>query len=355
MVLNDMMVPTLAVGETFESEGNTYERYYVAYSQGLAIFESTDLIQAKTICNAVPTAINLMAATEVNEAPTVKKAYSYSSAMYERATSVKSCTAAKLTTCFTDAEGPGTDNITMYIREDVDWLDLTYATNGNITPKVKFTGDVDAKTEFVFTLECIDKYGASVKNTATLTITPRIYKPTITECELLIEGAAVEVSDSLAIAEVFNYTQSKTNLTFATTVTNVSDNLLISNAEIINNNLVVTIPENMSGVATVELTQSISHKTYGVKSFTANIPVIVEYDPTVGIQNVEISDIYISYINGNLTVNNCKGEVVAIYDIAGQLITSFTARDNQYTVPINLVEGIYIVNVGNLPVKIAVK
>ena len=351
MIFNEMMVSTVAVGETTDS----YNRFYVGYTQGMAMFESSDLSQPVMIFNAIPSAMSMMAATSQNEAPTVKKAYSYSSAIYERATSVKSCTAAKLTTCFNDAEGTGTDNITMYIREDYDWLDLTYAANGNITPKVKYIGDVDAKTEFVFTLECIDKYGASVKNTATLSITPRIYKPTITECELLIEGAAVEISDSLAIVEVFNYTQSKTNLTFTTTVTNVSDNLLISNAEIINDNLVVTIPENMSGVATIELTQSISHKTYGVKSFTANIPVIVEYDPTVGIQNVEISDIYISYLNGNLTVNNCKGEVVAIYDIAGQLITSFTARDNQYTVPINLVEGIYIVNVGNLPVKIAVK
>ena len=355
MVLNDMMVPTLAVGETFESEGNTYQRYYVAYNQGMALFESSDLTQAKTSFNSVPSAITLMAATEANEAPTVKKAYSYSSGVYERATSVKSCTAAKLTTCFTDPEGTGTDNITMYIREDVDWLDLTYATNGNITPKVKFTGDVDAKTDFIFTLECIDKYGASVKNTATLTITPRIYKPTITEPEITIIADSVLVG-ALPVADIFNYTASKTNLTFTTEVKNINDNTLIDNAVIdADDNLVITAVENAKGRAEIEVAQTISHKTYGAKTFSAIIPVSLESKIPSGITNVNIGNINIYYTNSSLFVTNSGGATAAIYDIAGNLIDKFYVNSDKYSTNLHLNPGIYIVTTNNMKTKIAVK
>ena len=351
------MIPLNIVGETIESDENTINRYYVTYNQGMAIFESDEPTQPKNTFVAVPSAISIMSATEENEAPTVKKAYSVSSGIYENSTSVKSCTAAKLSNCFTDKEGNTVDNYAMYIREDVDWLDLTYdASSGQITPKVKYTGLVDEKTDMVFTLECIDKYGASVKSTATFTITPRVYKPTITENELnLIASPEEEVSNSRAISEIFSYS-STSGCSSTTEVTNVSDNTIISKAEIVDDRLVVTIPAQAKGTASVEITQTTTHKSSKTtKTFTANIPVIVDFDSTSEIQDIVISDTRIYYTDGILTVENCSGEEVIIYDIAGHIISSFTAIEEIHSTQINLVNGVYIVKVGNLSVKIAVK
>ncbi len=357
MILNDMTVPTSAVGESFESEGNNYERYYVAYNQGMAVFESSDLTVAKNTFNAVPSAINLMAATEENEAPTVKKAYSKTSGLNERATSATSCSAAKLSSYFTDAEGSTIDNYAMYIREDVDWLDVTYGSDGKVTPKVMFTGDVDDKTDFVFPFECIDKYGASVKTTATFTIIPRIYKPTITEEEVVIVSNE-SIDASVAVSDIFNQGSNNKSCTFETVVTNVSDeDGVIAEAKIDGDNLVVAALEQTNGSATIELTQTITHKTakYGSKTFTANIPVLVKYESTSGVQEVVISDVCVYYSDGVLTVKNCNGQQGAVYDVTGQMMTKFTANDDIYTTSINLVEGIYIAKVGGFSVKFTVK
>ena len=353
MALNDMGETTLAV-----SDG---ERYYVAYSQGMAVFESTDLTQPKMTFSIAPSAMNLMAATETNEAPTVKSAYKVTSGIYERTTKAKSCTAKKLSACFTDTEGSDISNYAMYIREDVNWLDVTYATDGKITPYATFNGDVDAKTDFVFTFECIDKWGASVKSTATFTITPRIYKPSISENEIYIDWVSGEVVATKPVADIFNHGSNNnkgvtnSTWTFTTSVANVSDeNFVIAEAKIENDNLVVTAnPAN--GSATIELAQEIKHKTYGTKTFKAYIPVTVEYDDVTGVQNVTIGDAYVYYADGNLIVKNCNGLNVSVYDITGKLITSFIAKDDVYTATVNLVEGIYIVKTLNQSVKIAVK
>ena len=351
MIFNEMMVPTVAVGETTDSG----ERFYVGYSQGMAMFESSDLTQPVMTFNAIPSAMNMMAATSQNEAPTVKKAYSYTSAIYERATSVKSCTAAKLTTCFNDAQGTGTDNIAMYIREDVEWLDLTYATNGNITPKVKYTGDVDAKTEFTFTLECIDKNGASAKTTASLSITPRIYKPAITEPEITIITDSVLVG-TIPVTDIFNYTASKTNLTFTTEVKNINDNSLIDNAVIdADGNLVITAVENAKGSTEIEVAQTISHKTYGTKTFFAMIPVILESKLPSSIENINSDNRNIYYFDGALFINNYGGATASIYDVAGNLINSFYVNSDNYSANLHLNHGIYIVTTNNMKAKIAVK
>lgn len=351
MIFNEMMIPTVAVGETTDSG----ERFYVGYSQGMAMFESSDLTQPVMTFNAIPSAMNMMAATSQNEAPTVKKAYSYTSAIYERATSVKSCTAAKLTTCFNDAQGTGTDNIAMYIREDVEWLDLTYATNGNITPKVKYTGDVDAKTEFIFTLECIDKNGASAKTTASLSITPRIYKPAITEPEITIITDSVLVG-TIPVTDIFNYTASKTNLTFTTEVKNINDNNLIDNAVIdADGNLVITAVENAKGCTEIEVAQTISHKTYGTKTFSAMIPVILESKLPSSIENINSDNRNIYYFDGALFINNCGGATASIYDVAGNLINSFYVNSDNYSANLHLNHGIYIVTTNNMKAKISVK
>ena len=352
MILNDMMVPTLAVGETFESEENNYERYYVAYNQGMAVFESTDLSLAKNTFNAVPSAINLMAATEVNEAPTVKKAYSYTSALYERATSAKSCTAAKLSTYFTDTEGSTIDNYAMYIREDVEWLDVTYGTDGKVTPKVKFTGDVDNKTVFTFPFECIDKWGASVKGTASFTITPRIYKPSITENTITIQGDK-SVADSVAVAEIFNYTNSKTNLTFTTEVTDFNQ-LLLSDVKIENDTLVVVAAPKATGETTVELTQTIKHKTYGAKTFKAIIPVVLKYD-LVGVEDILNSTAQLYFADGTLYANDYNDEILYVYDIMGNRVATISIEGNNYSTTLNLIPGIYIIASPDKTIKIAIQ
>ncbi len=351
MILNDMFIPTLAVSETTDS----FERYYVAYSQGMAIFESSDLTQPKMTFNSIPSAMNLMAATEQNEAPTVKKDYSYTSGVYERATSVKSCTAAKLTNYFTDSEGSTIDNYAMYIREDVDWLDVTYNTDGKVTPKVKFTGDVDDKTVFTFPFECIDKCGASVKGTASFTITPRIYKPTIDESEVTIYTDSVLVG-TLAVADIFNYTATKTNLTFTTEVKNINDNSLIENAIIdADGNLVITAVENAKGRTEIEIAQTISHKSYGTKTFSATIPVVLDSKVPSGVDGVSNNNIDINYSNGVLTINNCNGERCLIYNVAGSLIYSCDIKSNLFSTPLMLNGGIYFVITDTQSIKIAVK
>ena len=348
MVFNEMMIPIVAVSETTDSG----ERYYVGYSQGVAVFETSDLSQPAVTFNAIPSAMSIMAATSQNEAPTVKKAYSYTSAIYERATSVKSCTAAKLTTCFNDAEGTGTDNITMYLREDYDWLDLTYATNGNITPKVKYTGDVDAKTEFVFTLECIDKNGASAKTTATLYITPRIYKPTITENTITIQGDKF-VSDSVAVAQIFNYTEKTTNLTFTTEIADFNQ-LLLDDVKIENDSLIVIAAPKATGETTIELTQTITHKTYGAKTFKATIPVVLKYD-LVGVDDILNSNAQLYFNDGSLYAYGYNDESLYVYDIMGNRVATINVDSNDYNTTVNLVPGIYIVAAPDKTIKIAIQ
>ena len=243
----------------------------------------------------------------------------------------------------------------MYIREDYDWLDLTYATNGNITPKVKYTGDVDAKTEFTFTLECIDKNGASAKTTASLSITPRIYKPAITEPEITIITDSVLVG-TIPVTDIFNYTASKTNLTFTTEVKNINDNSLIDNAVIdADGNLVITAVENAKGSTEIEVAQTISHKTYGTKTFSAMIPVILESKLPSNIENINSDDLDIFYFDGALFINNYGGATASIYDVAGNLINSFYVNSDNYSANLHLNHGIYIVTTNNMKTKISVK
>ena len=270
-------IPLLAVGETFVKESVEYQRYYIAYSQGLYVYESDDLTQPKRTIVAIPSAMTIMAATDENEAPTVKKAYTYNSSMYERATKVTNCSAAQLKNYFNDNGGTGIDNIYMYIREDVDWMEITYdASTGKLTPKGLYSGDLDADTDFAFTFECIDKYGASVKTTATFTVKSRIYKPVISEREINIKSIADStVVVRKAISSIFDNSKN-TKCKFVNTL-NVSENNLFA-AEIVNDTLVITVSNYVSGNATIELTQVIKHNTtsYGEKTFTASIPVIVE-------------------------------------------------------------------------------
>jgi uncharacterized protein YjdB len=269
-------IPLLAMGETFEKESVEYQRYYIAYSQGMYVYESDDLTQPKQTIVAIPSAMTLMAATDENEAPTVKKAYTYNSSMYERATKVTNCSAAQLKNYFNDNGGTGIDNIYMYIREDVDWMEITYDASGKLTPKGLYSGDLDANTDFAFTFECIDKYGASVKTTATFTVKSRIYKPVISEREINIKSIADStVVVRKAISSIFDNSKN-TKCSFVNTL-NVSENNLFA-AEIVNDTLVITVSNYVSGNATIELTQVIKHNTtsYGEKTFTASIPVIVE-------------------------------------------------------------------------------
>ena len=269
-------IPLLAVGETFVKESVEYQRYYIAYNQGLYVYESDDLTQPKQTIVAIPSAMTLMAATDENEAPTVKKAYTYNSSMYERATKVTNCSAAQLKNYFNDNGGTGIDNIYMYIREDVDWMEITYDASGKLTPKGQYSGDLDANTDFAFTFECIDKYGASVKTTATFTVKSRIYKPVISEREINIKSIADStVVVRKAISSIFDNSENK-KCSFVNTL-NVSENNLFA-AEIVNDTLVITVSNYVSGNATIELTQVIKHNTtsYGEKTFTATIPVVVE-------------------------------------------------------------------------------
>ena len=273
-------IPLLAVGETFEKESVEYQRYYIAYSQGMYVYESDDFTQPKQTILAIPTAMTLMAATAENEAPTVKKAYAVTSGIYERSTSAKSCSAAKLSNYFNDNGGQAVDNIQMYIREDVDWMEVTYGTDGKVTPKVTYTGDIDADTDFTFTLECIDQYGASVKNTATFTVTPRIYKPTISEREITVKSVADStVVVRKAITDIFNHGTKNKNFTFENSLVVSENNLFV--AEIVNDTLVITVSNYVAGNDTISLTQVVTHKTtkYGSKTFTATIPVVVEQTP----------------------------------------------------------------------------
>ncbi len=272
-------IPLLAVGETFEKESVEYQRYYVAYSQGIYVYESDDLTQPKQTILAIPTAMTLMAETAENEAPTVKKVYNYTSKVYERATKASKFTAAKLSNYFNDNGGTKEGNVQMYIREDIEWMDVVYDVNKEecrVTPQVTYTGDVDAETSFEFVFECIDQYGASVKNTLTFTIYPRIYKPIISEREINIKSVADStVVVRKAIADIFD-NSSNTKCTFTNTLS-VSENNLFD-AEIVNDTLVITVSNYVEGNATISLTQVIKHNTasYGEKTFTATIPVVVE-------------------------------------------------------------------------------
>ena len=275
-------IPLLAVGETFEKESVEYQRYYIAYSKGMYVYESDDFTQPKQTIVAIPSAMTLMAATAENEAPTVKKVYNYTSKVYERATKASKFTAAKLSTYFNDNGGTTESNVQMYIREDIEWMDVIYDVNKNecrATTQVTYTGDVDAETSFEFVFECIDQYGASVKNTMSFTIYPRIYKSIISEREINIKSVADStIVVRKAIADIFDNTSNK-KCTFVNTL-NVGENNLFS-AEIISDTLVITVSNYVAGNDTIKLTQVIKHNTasYGEKTFSATIPVVVEKTP----------------------------------------------------------------------------
>ena len=351
VVMTNAEMPVAILGESTDSE-----RYYVSYANtGVSIYESADLATAIETTDVAPYAMCLMSAVTQNEAPTVKKAYSYTSGVYERATSVKSCSALSLKNYFNDTEGNDAANITMYIREDVDWLESTYASDGKLTPKVKFTGDVDQATDFTFTLECIDKYGASAMTTATIRITPRIYRPEIADVSIEIETTENNPTATIAIADIFNYTNSTTNLTFKTEITDISDRVLITDATIANNNLNVTVSDVMPGEGYIELAQTITHKTYGSKTFTTTIPVKVIDNTVTGVENISATDKNIKYEGQSLIVENCANEMIAVYDIAGTLITTFEATRDVFEKVLNLQSGIYIVIAKDHAQKISVK
>ena len=289
LLYNGITMPISISGEMITSDDETFPRHYVAFEDmGMFAIDKKDLATVQPMGEIMPNVMTIMPATAENNAPTVKKSgkndktYSATSGIYERATSTKNCTAAKLSNYFEDKEGATSDNIWMYIREDVEWLTVDYDTDGKMTPKVTYTGDVDDVTEYIFELECIDKNGASVKSTATFTITPRIYKPAIVEPTIVIKSSSA-TTGSVAVTDVFNYTKTKTNLTFTTEVTNISNNSLVESAVIDEGgNLVVTVPAGAIGSAEVELTQTISHKSYGSKSFTAICKVNAEaYEATI--------------------------------------------------------------------------
>lgn len=370
VVMAGDVMPTLAAGEAFDvttseegvdDEGNattttitsTYERYYVIYGNILKVFESDAIAEAKKeladLCVA-PTALNLMAATNVNSAPTVKKQTSTYTA-YELATSATYGTWMYITTVFNDSEG----NHKMYVREDADWLDITYYDNGNLRPSYKYTGTVDEKVVYTFPVECIDDCGASVMAEMAITITPRIYRPTINEVEMTIYSSE-EPSASIAVTDIFNYTQSKTSLTFVTEVTAISDTNLISSAEVDeNDNLVVTVPTDFKGEATIELTQTITHKTYGSKQFTTTVPVTVISNVTDGLWTVNAADAGIYYSDGILNVNGHAGAAARIFDVAGSEVAAFNVITDSFSTPLQLNTGIYVVVVDGNSVKIAIK
>lgn len=358
----DVTTENVAIDETSEETTTgtiteTYARFYVVYegeaTSTLKVFETEDLSAAKKeisdLCVA-PTAINLMAATNVNSAPTVKKATSTYST-YELATSQTAGSWMYLTTVFADTEG----NTKMYVREDEDWLSITYYDNGNLRPYYMFAGTVDKKTVYSFPVECIDDCGASAMAEMTITVTPRIYAPAINEVIVTIDSGTDPVA-TVAVTDVFVYTQSTSNLTFTTDVTNISDAELITSAVVDSEgNLVITVPENSQGNATIELTQTITHKTYGSKTFVTEIPVLVDYNLTDGIEVVEISKTDVYYANGNLYVNDCFGQDVMIYDISGKCVATLTVDDDSFSAPLILRSGIYIVTVNGCNAKIVVK
>ena len=156
--------------------------------------------------------------------------------------------------------------------------------------------------------------------------------------------------------DIFNYTEKTTNLTFSTEVKNISDNSLIDNAVIdADGNLVITAVENAKGRAEVEVAQTISHKSYGAKTFSAMITVILESKVPSGIENINSDDLDIYYFDGNLHINNCGGATATIYDVAGNLIDSFYVNSDNYSANLHLNHGIYIVTTNNMKAKISVK
>ena len=145
-------------------------------------------------------------------------------------------------------------------------------------------------------------------------------------------------------------------MTFTSEVKNINDNSLIDNAVIdTDGNLVITAMENAKGRAEVEIAQTISHKSYGTKTFSAIIPVILESKVPSGVENISSEDLDIYYFDGALFINNYGGATATIYDVAGNLIDSFYVNSDNFTANLHLNAGIYIVTTNNMKAKIAVK
>ncbi|MBR5898071.1 MAG: T9SS type A sorting domain-containing protein, partial [Muribaculaceae bacterium] len=131
--------------------------------------------------------------------------------------------------------------------------------------------------------------------------------------------------------------------------------VLITDASIANDSLKVTVSELIPSEGYIELAQTITHKTYGSKTFTTTIPVKVIDNTVTGVENVSATGKRIRYDGQSLIVENCANEMIAVYDIAGTLITTFEATHDVFVKALNLQSGIYIVIAKDHAQKISVK
>lgn len=65
------------------------------------------------------------------------------------------------------------------------------------------------------------------------------------------------------------------------------------------------------------------------------------FDIGLGCEAIESDKVIVSAVDGMLSVSNCKGSAVKIYDISGNLVMSLCPDSNVYLLPLN--KGIYLV------------
>lgn len=128
-----------------------------------------------------------------------------------------------------------------------------------------------------------------------------------------------------------------------------NDNPDVVEARVADGKLFVTPLENRTGnSATVHVNVNSNGK-----SVVVPIPLTFA---TVGVEAIGYdANTIVKYIDGTLYVAGAAGQSVEVYNMAGALVSTFTADSAKASMGLNLSKGVYITRIGNQSFKIVVK
>lgn len=120
-------------------------------------------------------------------------------------------------------------------------------------------------------------------------------------------------------------------------------------AEIVNGDLVVTLdPSSAAATATVKVKVNSNGKT-------VIVPIPLQLD-TSGVECIDPDlQASVKYADGVLYVNGCGDGRAMIYSMAGCLVADIDVTSSQFSAPLGLPTGVYVVSVNGKTVKIAVR
>lgn len=262
---------------------------YVAYDDAtMNAFAGEDVTEVTL--SAAPTAMAAMAAVAVNDAPVAKSTVTNGGTTYEWGLSQ---TASLATTLFTDNETTAkTGSMKVYPRltaEQQKFMTASAKSNGTAQIVTCYSGELDADTVVVVRVEAIDHGGlaASAENWS-ITIKPRVYRPTITEDAVYLSlSGAYPSTLTIPMTDIFAKPSSVYGMTFSYDIVEPLPDTTVLSAAIEDDSLVLTVISGEKLDDSITVRQTVDYKAYtqtGTKQFTATLPLYV--NGRVGIDDV---------------------------------------------------------------------